>query len=158
MPLSDLVADARASTPSMAARLVVPDLGELLARLERSREALGRATSAALTRDRERIDRSRGAVHAAIRALAAAQDRRLEATRERLDRAPRLDLERRQAKLKQTAGRLRALSPRATLERGYAIVHGPEGVVTDSGQVESGAEVSVDLARGGFGARVEETR
>ncbi len=157
-PLSDLVADARASTPSLAARLVVPDLGELLARLDRSREALGRATSAALTRDRERIDRSRGAVHAAIRALAAAQDRRLETTRERLDRAPRLDLERRQAKLKQTAGRLRALSPRATLERGYAIVHGPEGVVTDSGQVESGTEVSVDLARGGFGARVEETR
>jgi exodeoxyribonuclease VII large subunit len=60
-PLSDLVADARASTPSMAARLVVPDLGELLARLDRSREALGRATSAALARDRDRVDRSRAA-------------------------------------------------------------------------------------------------
>ncbi len=156
-PLSDLVADARASTPSVAARLVVPDLGELLARLDRSREALGRATSATLARDRDRVDRSRAAVHAATCALAAEQGRRLETTRERLDRAPRLDLERRRAKLRQTAGRLRALSPRATLERGYAIVHAPEGVVTDSAQVESGTEVSVDLAHGGFGARIEET-
>ena len=157
-PLSDLVADARASTPSVAARIVVPDLGELLARLDRSREALGRAATAALARDRERVDRSRAAVHAAIRVLVAEQGRRLETTRERLDRAPRLDLERRRSKLEHAAGRLRALSPRATLERGYAIVHGPEGVVSDSAQVESGTEVSVDLARGGFGARVEETR
>ena len=41
-PLCDLAADRRASTPTAAGRLVVPDLDELLAGLARSREALGR--------------------------------------------------------------------------------------------------------------------
>ena len=112
-PLSDLVADARASTPSVAARLVVPDLGELLARLDRSREALAPRDVGALARDRDRVDRSRAAVHAAIRALAAEQGRRLERTRERLDRAPRLDVERRRAGSSRPRGRLqRAVAAR----------------------------------------------
>src|SRR5689334_25120536 len=51
-PLSDLVADARASTPSLAARLVVPDLAELLGRLERSREALALGTRRVVERRR----------------------------------------------------------------------------------------------------------
>ena len=136
---------------------MVPDLGELLA----SRPLDGKR-SAARRRPRSPATASASTAAAAPCTPPSARSppRRTAGSnaRERLDRAPRLDLERRQAKLKQTAGRLRALSPRATLERGYAIVHGPEGVVTDSVQVESGTEVSVDLARGGFGARVEETR
>jgi exodeoxyribonuclease VII large subunit len=157
-PLSDLVADARASTPSVAARLVVPDLEELLGRLGRSREALARSTATLLARDRDRLVRTRASVHRATLALAAENRRSLERARDRLDRAPRLDVERRRARLDQCAGRLRALSPRATLERGYAIVRGTDGVVSDSTQVEPGATVAVDLARGAFDARVEEVR
>ena len=135
-PLCDLAADARASTPSMAARLVVPDLTELLQRLDRARGGLERGT-------RRTLDRERGG---------------LERTHERLERAPRLLLERGRARVEHAAGRLRALSPHATLERGYAIVRSEGAIVRSSAAVEPGRQVDVELAEGGFGARVEETR
>jgi exodeoxyribonuclease VII large subunit len=135
-PLTDLVADARASTPTAAARLVVPDLAELTAKLERSRAGLARGARAALDRERHR----------------------LELARDHLRRAPLLLVERRRATLEQAAGRLRALSPRATLERGYAIVRAAGEIVRDSAQLATGTEVDVELGNGGFGARVEETR
>ena len=56
------------------------------------------------------------------------------------------------------AGRLTALSPQATLGRGYAIVRAGETVVRSSESLTEGARVDVQLAEGGFGARVEETR
>jgi exodeoxyribonuclease VII large subunit len=135
-PLSDLVADVRASTPTAAGRLVVPDLRELTERLARSRSAL--ATGARRTLERER--------------------RSLELGVERLRRAPLLALERRRASLEQAAGRLRALSPRATLERGYAIVRSRGSIVRTGVDVAAGDRIDVELGRGGFGARVEETR
>jgi exodeoxyribonuclease VII large subunit len=135
-PLCDLAADVRASTPSVAGRLVVPDLAQLLERLDRSRAGLERGARRSLERERRRLD----------------------STHERLARAPRLLLERRRAKLEQSAGRLRALSPKATLERGYAIVRAGEQIVRSGGAVEAGERVDVELAEGGFGARVEETR
>ena len=134
-PLCDLAADARASTPSMAARLVVPDLAELLQRLDRARAGLERGTRRTLEGER----------------------RRLERTHERLDRAPRLLLERGRARLEHAAGRLRALSPHATLERGYAIVRSEGTIVRSGDAVQPGQAVDVELAEGGFGARVEET-
>jgi exodeoxyribonuclease VII large subunit len=135
-PLTDLVADARASTPTAAARLVVPDADELTARLERSRSALARGTRATLDRERRRIDLAR----------------------DHLRRAPLLLVERRRAKLEHAAGRLRALSPRSTLERGYAIVRADDAIVRASSELAEGARVDVELGAGGFGARVEETR
>jgi exodeoxyribonuclease VII large subunit len=135
-PLCDLAADVRASTPSVAGRLLVPDLVQLLERLDRSRAGLERGTRRSLERERRRLD----GMH------------------ERLGRAPRLLLERRRAKLEQSAGRLRALSPKGTLERGYAIVRAGEQIVRSSGTVQPGELVDVELAEGGFGARVEETR
>ena len=135
-PLSDLVADARASTPTAAARLVVPDEEELRERLERLRERLAN--------DAGRI------VERAQRDLAADRDR--------LARAPALLIERKRAWLDAAAGRLRALSPRATLERGYAIVRSDDEVVRSAAAVGEGVRVDVELAEGGFGARVEEVR
>ena len=124
------------STPTAAARLVVPDLAELNARLDRSRTALARGARGALERER----------------------RKLELARDHLRRAPLLLVERRRASLEHAAGRLRALSPRATLERGYAIVRAGREIVRESTQVAAGDPVDVELGRGGFGARVEETR
>jgi exodeoxyribonuclease VII large subunit len=135
-PLSDLVADARASTPTAAARLVVPDLADLTARLERSRAALATGARRALERERRRLDLSR----------------------DHLRRAPLLLLERRRAALEHSAGRLRALSPRATLDRGYAIVRSGDGIVRSSSELTTGTHVDVELGAGGFGATVEDTR
>jgi exodeoxyribonuclease VII large subunit len=135
-PLCDLAADVRASTPSVAGRLVVPDLIQLLERLDRSRAGLERGARRSLDRERQRLDRAH----------------------ERLRRAPRLLVERGRAKLEQTAGRLRTLSPHATLERGYAIVRAKEAILRSARGLETGERVEVDLAEGGFGARVEETR
>jgi exodeoxyribonuclease VII large subunit len=135
-PLSDLAADVRASTPTAAARLVVPDLAELTARLERSRTALATGTRRTLERERRRLDLSR----------------------DHLRRAPLLLLERRRSALEHSAGRLRALSPRATLDRGYAIVRAGGAIVRGSSEVAAGTQIDVELATGGFGATVGETR
>jgi exodeoxyribonuclease VII large subunit len=113
IPLCDLAADARASTPTAAARLVVPDEGEL----------------------RER----------------------LRALRKRLDHAPLLLVERKRAALDSLAGRLRTLSHQSTLARGYAIVRTDTGIVRSSSALSPGTRVEVELAEGGFGARVEDT-
>jgi exodeoxyribonuclease VII large subunit len=132
-PLCDLAADVRASTPTAAARLVVPDVAELREQLERTRAALERAARRSLDRHGERLERAH----------------------ERLRRAPALLVERRRAALEQAAGRLRALSPRATLNRGYAIVRGGDGIVRSPAAVASGDHVDVEVAEGRFGARVD---
>jgi exodeoxyribonuclease VII large subunit len=132
-PLCDLAADIRASTPTAAARLVVPDLDELHAQLARSRERLGICVRRLVQRDRERLGR----------------------TEERLTAAPRLLLERRRAVLSATTGRLRALSPSATLERGYAIVRSNGGVLREAAATAHGDRLEIELSRGTVAATVE---
>ncbi len=132
-PLCDLAADVRASTPTAAARLVVPDLGELHERLERARSGLDRGARRSLELKITRL----GQAH------------------ERLRRAPALLVERRRAALEQTAGRLRALSPKATLNRGYAIVRAGEAIVRSASAAKTGERIDVEVSDGRFGARVE---
>jgi exodeoxyribonuclease VII large subunit len=72
-----------------------------------------------------------------------------------LGRAPALLLERRRASLEHAAGRLRALSPQATLNRGYAIVRTGKSIVRSAETVGAGDRVDVEVADGKFGARVE---
>jgi exodeoxyribonuclease VII large subunit len=135
-PLCDHAADVRASTPTAAARLVVPNERELRERLDTARAALARGAGAAVERARSSLTRDR----------------------ERLDRAPALLVERKRAGLEGLVGRLQALSPRKTLARGYAIVRTDNGIVRSGTELESGSRVDVELAEGGFGARVEETK
>jgi exodeoxyribonuclease VII large subunit len=135
-PLCDLAADVRASTPTAAARLVVPNESELRAGLDRLRATLARDTRRTLERARQS----------------------LAADRAHLTRAPALLAERKRASLEGIAGRLRALSPQATLARGYAIVRGDQGIVRAAETLSPGERVDVELAEGAFGARVEDTR
>jgi exodeoxyribonuclease VII large subunit len=132
-PLCDLAADVRASTPTAAAKLVVPDLRELVERLERQRTALARCTRRALERENQRV-----------KLLA-----------ERLRRAPALAVERKAAALERQAARLRALSPSATLGRGYAIVRKEGSIVRAAIEVEPGDAIDVEVGDGSFGARVD---
>jgi exodeoxyribonuclease VII large subunit len=132
-PLCDLAADARASTPTAAAKLVVPDLRELVERLERQRAALARGARRGLERHGQRVA----------------------TLGERLRRAPALAVERKAALVERQAARLRALSPRATLERGYAIVRKGDDIVRAAAEVEPGDPIAVEVAEGSFEAHVD---
>jgi exodeoxyribonuclease VII large subunit len=155
-PLCDLAADVRASTPTMAGKLVVPELSQLSGRLDRARESLARGVRRTLERDAQRLDRTAERLRAAPRVALERERRRVESTHERLRRAPALAVERKAAALEATAGRLVALSPKATLKRGYAIVRTDSHVVTAATAVAPGTRVDVELAEGAFGARVED--
>jgi len=135
-PLCDLAADGRAATPTAAGALVVADEGELRAALDESRRRLRLAVRGLLQRDAERLG------HLA----------------DRLRGAPRLLLERRRAALDHTGARLQALSPRATLDRGYAIVRAGGEALREAASVAPGDSVDIELASGGLGARVDEVR
>jgi len=157
-PLCDLAADVRASTPTMAGKLVVPEVAAVSGKLDRARGSLARSVRRTLERDAQRLVRSAERLRAAPRRALEAEDRRVERARERLRRAPALAVERKRAALEATAGTLRALSPKATLQRGYAIVRTESRIVVDAGAVAPGSRVDVELAVGGFGARVEDVQ
>src|SRR5438876_10647996 len=120
-PLCDLAADVRASTPTAAGKLVVPELTESFGRLDRARGALGRNVRRSLERDRQRLTRSVERLRARPRVALEREGQRLEHTRERLRQAPALAVERKRAALAKGAAQLVALAPVQTLERGYAI-------------------------------------
>jgi exodeoxyribonuclease VII large subunit len=177
-PLCDLAADVRASTPTMAGKLVVPELAELSGRLDRARTSLARcvartldrhtmelaharaslaqSVARTLERDALRLERSAERLRAAPRRALERERERVERAHERLRQAPALAVERKRAALETTAGKLRVLSPLQTLERGYAIVRTESHVVTDASTVAVGTAVDVRVARGSFDARVEE--
>jgi len=156
-PLCDLAADVRASTPTAAGKLVVPELTELCGRLDRARESLARNVRRSLERDRQRLARSAERLRTGPRIAVQREGLRLERAHERLRLAPALTVERKGAALEKSAAKLAALSPLQTLRRGYAIVRTESGgVVATTGDVSAGAHVDVTLAEGGFGARVEE--
>ena len=133
-PLCDLAADVRASTPTAAARLVVPDLIELKTGLGRLRELLDDSVGRVLARDRERLDRSH----------------------DRLRAAPVLLLERRRVALDHAAARLQALSPCATLLRGYAIVRAGGTALRSATATAPGGRLEIELASGGLTVTVDE--
>jgi len=156
-PLCDLAADVRASTPTAAGKLVVPELAELLGRLDRARGALARNVRRSLERDRQRLARSAERLRARSRGAVEREGLRLDRTHERLRLAPALAVERKRAALEKSAAKLASLSPVQTLERGYAIVRTESGgIVASTEDVTAGARLEVTVADGEFGARVEE--
>ena len=155
-PLCDLAADVRASTPTMAGKLVVPELSVLSEGLDRARGRLARGVRGTLERDAQALERAAERLRAAPRRVLEQQALRVERAHEGLRQGPALAVERKRAALESTAGRLRVLSPLKTLRRGYAIVRTESGVVTAAGAVASGDRIDVRVADGSFRARVEE--
>ena len=157
-PLCDLAADVRASTPTAAGKLVVPDLEALRAELTRARGSLERCVRRSIEREREGLTRTRAALERGARRALDRDAQRVSVLRERLRRGPALLVERRRAAVEHAAGRLAALSPRATLGRGYAIVRARDSILRSAAAVVPGEHVDVELAEGAFGARVDEVR
>ncbi|MGE5691013.1 MAG: exodeoxyribonuclease VII large subunit [Pseudomonadota bacterium] len=155
-PLCDLAADVRASTPTMAGKLVVPDLAELSGTLDRARTSLARSARRTLERERERLERNRERLRRGPALAVERASERTERAHERLRRAPALAVERKRAALTAVHGRLATLSPHATLDRGYAIVRRGDVVVVDPAAVAAGDVVDVRVARGAFEAEVRE--
>lgn len=154
-PLLDFVADVRASTPTDAAKLIVPDLAEQLGSITRTRAAGARALRRRITGERQRIDMLRS------RPVLARPQTMVETRREqivRLEQRARIRLSHRLERchdgITHLQGQLRALSPQQTLERGYAVVRQVDGtVITDVAEVEVEDLLRVTVARGDFAVR-----
>lgn len=153
----DYVADLRAPTPSAAAELVAPDLEEL-------RQALGGLRAGLDDAMAERIDGLRGEVaqHEG-RLRLRSPGARLSRDRQQVDDLLRRIGNRvlhgaqlRRAQLGGVRAQLNALSPLATLERGYAVVRRADGaVVVSPGQVDPGETISITVRDGTFEAAVD---
>ncbi|GLY00949.1 MULTISPECIES: exodeoxyribonuclease VII large subunit [Actinoplanes] len=159
-PLLDYVADLRASTPTDAAKRIVPDLGEESRLIGHARDRLDRAVRTRVDRERQRIEawRSRP-VLARPHTLIDQRASEVTALRDRAGRSLEHRVRRADDDLRHTVARLRALSPAATLQRGYAIVQRPDGhVVRAADEVTGDDVIRVRLAEGELRATVMESR
>ncbi len=180
--LVEFAADVRAATPSVAAELAVPSRDDQVVRITALRRRLATLASAAVGRRRAQLDAERRALEGlrpsavlaaererlgylldrATEALTGriARDRSmLERLRARMAMTITVGLERARSDAAAARGGLAALSPFATLERGYAIVRRPDGsVVRVAATASVGDALDVRLSVGGLDVRVERVR
>ncbi|MEU1628719.1 exodeoxyribonuclease VII large subunit [Streptomyces sp. NPDC020096] len=155
-PLLDLVADLRASTPTDAAKKVVPDVGEEQMRIQQLRER-------ALRTVRNLLEREERGLAAAVSRPSMAHPHRMVDEREAeaaalVERSRRCLghlLDRADAELEHTRARVLALSPAATLRRGYAVLQREDGaVVRAADEVVADEKLRARVADGEFSVRV----
>ncbi|MFI7550566.1 exodeoxyribonuclease VII large subunit [Micromonospora sediminimaris] len=156
-PLVDYVADVRASTPTDAAKRVVPDLAEEVRLIKQARHRLHRAVHNLVDRESHRIDALRSRpVLARPQVMLEQRAAEVVALRQRAGRCLDHRLAAAGEDLRHTVARLRALSPAATLDRGYAIVQRADGhVVRAATEVAPGDPLRVRLAEGELSATVD---
>ena len=157
--ISDFVADARASTPSNAAEIAVPDQMELLRWLRGAQERLLLVEETKLERCRRRLDELSG--RRVLRdQMASVQDRRmlLAHLQQRLgDLSARSVGEKRRA-FSALAASLDAMSPLKVLGRGYAVVRNGQGIVKSYRDAPAGSHIEVALGEGALECTVEKGR
>lgn len=155
--ISDFVADARASTPSNAAEIAVPDQVELLRMLGSSRIRLEQSETAQLAKLRDRLmELSSKRVMKDQTAYIQDQRMNLLHLQQRLGDLANMKLSRKKQQFTAMAAALDAMSPLKVLGRGYAMACDESGHVLKSGkQVHNGQKVNVRLGEGGFEATVD---
>ena len=156
--ISDFVADARASTPSNAAEIAVPDQGELLRWLQGAGQRMAQAESGRLAAERQRLN-----ALASKRVLrdqtAYVQDKRMELVhlQQRLGDLSAALLARKRQRFGALAASLDAMSPLKVLGRGYAMAQNTQGQILKSWRdVSAGDAVTVTLGEGALECRVED--
>jgi len=153
-PLLDEVADLRASTPTDAAKRVVPDVAEELSRVLQARARLGVRINHVIKNEIDRLGQLRS------RPVLADSSWLIDVRSEELTRyvargselASRI-VERADDRTRQLVAHLRALSPQRTLDRGYAIVQRDGGsIVRSRDDAPSGAGLTITISDGAIGA------
>jgi exodeoxyribonuclease VII large subunit len=156
-PLLDEVADLRASTPTDAAKRVVPDVAEELARVHQARARIGTRVTSMVTHEIERLGGIRSRPVLADPGWVVAQ-RSEEITRWVARGSELIDyrIERIRQGLTELAGQLRALSPKRTLERGYAIAQHADGrVLRGVADAVPGSPLRLTLSDGSVATTVD---
>ena len=154
--ITDFVADLRAPTPSAAAELAVPDLSGLRPALVGMSGELAAALSAGLATRRESV-RARAQLLLLLspRRMLDSDRQQVDALAGRLAGSAARALDRRRGRLAVAAAGLSAVSPLATLARGFAIVRDAEGrLIRSVAQARPGAALTIQLGDGAFGAQV----
>jgi exodeoxyribonuclease VII large subunit len=159
-PILDLVADYRASTPTDAAKRVVPDVADEKARVQQARQRMLHAISGLVGRQQELLNALRS--RPVLKDPTATFGRRYEQLAELRHRAHRAigsTIERESALIEHHLARVRAVSPQATLERGYAILLDPAGAaVLSVDQVMAGEDLLAQVVDGQLVLEVLELR
>ena len=156
-PLTDEVADLRASTPTDAAKRVVPDVSEERKKITQALERINLRVSGFVQNQIELIlgIRSRPIL---ANPFTLVDDRALEISQLRQTVFGQLSnaLEKQQLQITGLRGQVRALSPKLTLDRGYAVVRDLDGhVLTGPKQAKSGQKIKITLAGGDLGATAD---
>jgi exodeoxyribonuclease VII large subunit len=155
-PLLDLVADFRASTPTDAAKRVVPDINEEIDLIKKLRDRASRFMRNMIELESSKI--ANLAARPVLRDPTVMITSRLEiitSLRDRSIRSFQGRLAIAQEELQQVTARVRALSPQATLDRGYAVVQLADGsIARDSAALKDGEKLRIRLAQGETSAMV----
>ena len=156
--ISDFVADRRASTPSNAAEIAVPDMAELLSLLQGSDARLIQAQLKLLEREEVRLENLAGK-RVLTDSSAFLQDRKmyLDFVQQKLAGAARMTLDGDERRFARLAAKLDAMSPLKVLGRGYAMAQLEDGTVLRSAQqAEIGDRVQVRLGEGSLSCTVND--
>lgn len=165
-PILDDVADLRASTPTDAAKRIVPEVSEELARVRQAEAQLHRSVAQLVARESDRLAALRSRpVLASPEGMVTAREEDVERLSRRSTAAISAAVTRAADQLTHLQAQVRALSPQQTLDRGYAVVQlaggngaSPGTVVRHPSQVPPATELSVRVAGGRFGATSTGTR
>jgi exodeoxyribonuclease VII large subunit len=149
-PLLDLVADYRASTPTDAAKRVVPDILEEIAMISAMRDRARRTLVNRIDLEVTRITNFKNRpVMKDPHVLITTRAEIIAGLRDRSNRSFGASLKLAKEELKQIRARVRALSPQATLDRGYSVVQLADGqIVTDPKKLKQGDLLRLRLAKG----------
>jgi exodeoxyribonuclease VII large subunit len=149
-PLLDLVADYRASTPTDAAKRVVPDIAEEIAMISAMRDRARRTLVNRIDLEATRIANLKNRpVMKDPHVLITSRAEIIAGLRDRSNRSFGASLKLAKEELKQVKARVRALSPQSTLDRGYSVVQLADGqIVTDPKKLKQGDLLRLRLAKG----------
>ena len=157
-PLLDLVADYRASTPTDAAKRVVPDIAQEISDIEKIRDRMYRRLVSTIDYELNQIAqlRNRPVMKDPTVMLTVRRDE-IKAWRDRSIRSFASILEIEKKELKGVQAHLRSLSPQSTMDRGYAVVQLDDGsIVRDASKAKAGTSLRIRVAKGETRATVNE--